>query len=362
MARRFFAAVQDASIYRQFPTRNTGFDEILEVGVGAPFPSASFTTTGSLSSSVFAAAAVRALIQFDMTDVLFGISNGDIPPDAQFFLNLRIANASEFQRGQQLEFWSLAPTESWDEGTGYFYQDLTNAQDGVTWLLRNSTNIPWAIAGGTTGSFIGSVTFGWNPSDVRFDLTEFIATASFGWISGSNNGVLIKLPASDEANSRVRSNIKFFSRNTHTVYLPTLEVVWYDQVINTNCGCGLTPVGDEFELILPDARKEYVTGSTNRIRLNARPLQPVKRFIDRFRTANEQFLQSGSMYSIVDDANKDVVIPFDSGSMISADCTGSYFDLKIENLYVNRTYRILVQVPKSWGSEVIDTAHRFRVI
>jgi hypothetical protein len=179
---------------------------------------------------------------------------------------------------------------------------------------------------------------------------------------GQNDGLLIKIPSSDETGSRVRSNVKFFSRNTHTVFPPTLETVWYDQTFNTAGNCGLALAGDEFILVLPDAQKTYITGSTNRVRLTARSRQPVKRFFDRARFSNDFILQSGSMYSIVDEANHGVVVPFDSGSFISADKTGSYFDFKVENMYINRTYKFLVKVPKSFGEEIIDTGHRFRVI
>lgn len=341
MARKFITPVQDASIYHEFPFRNTGFDEILEVG----------------KSDQLTNEPIRSLVQFDISSIVDGVNAGSIPLNTQYFLNLRIANASNFVRNQTLEFYQI--TESWDEGTGYFFQDLVNAQDGVSWIVKDNTQTTWSVEGGSFGALIASYSFTWMPNDVRLDIT----TAVQGWISGSvDNGILIRIPAADEANSTIQSNIKFFSRNTHTIYPPTLEAVWNSQVINVAGNCGLLQAEDEFELVLPDFRKQYVTGSTNRIRLNARSIQPIKSFFDRFRFANDFYLQSGSMYSIVDDASSGVVIPFDTGSLISADSTGSYFDLKIENMYINRSYRVLVQVPKTWGTEIIDTGHRFKVI
>lgn len=339
MARKFIVPLMDASIYREFPVRNAGFDEMLEVG-----KSANGTDP------------IRSLIQFDLTEISASISAATILANAQFFLNLRIANANNFQQNQKLEFWTVE--ESWDEGTGYFHQDLVNPRDGASWNIKDTAQATWSLTGGTTGSLIATHTFGWQPSDVRLDISSQVQA----WISGSNTGMLVKLLFLDETGSRVLTNVKFFSRNTHTIHLPTLEAVWVDQVFATIPNCGLDLAGDEFDVLLPDMKRTYVTGSTNRIRVNAREVQPVKSFSNRFRHPNDFILQSGSMYSIVDGASNTVIIPFDSGSLLSADGIGSYFDLKIENMFLNRTYKVLLKVPKTWGGETIDTGHRFRVV
>ena len=70
MARQFIVPQSDASVYEQFPTRNVGVDEILEVGKSRP-------ATGS----------IRGLIQFDVTK----FDTMPTTTSASFFLNLRIA-------------------------------------------------------------------------------------------------------------------------------------------------------------------------------------------------------------------------------------------------------------------------------
>ena len=102
MGRQFITPEQDASIYEQFPTRNTGFDEILEVG--------KIRETGG---------AVRALIQFDTSQ--FVIPDAD---STEFFLNLRIARAEKCVRNQTIEFYQVS--EIWEDGNGFFEQDLKN--------------------------------------------------------------------------------------------------------------------------------------------------------------------------------------------------------------------------------------------
>ena len=207
MGRQFITPLQDASIYHAFPNRNTGFDEILEVG--------KLGDTGSVVSS-----SVRCLIQFDVTK----FTGVPATTSASFFLNLRIANASRFQRNQEVDIY--ATTGSWDEGTDFFEQDLENPQDGVTWNIMDSAGNFWTESigqpGGATGSLITTHSFDWKPADIRIDVSEQVRA----WLTGStNNGLLIRIPIVDELDNKITPNIRFFSRNTHTIYPPTLEAI-----------------------------------------------------------------------------------------------------------------------------------------
>ena len=340
MGRQFITPEQDASIYEQFPTRNTGVDEILEVGKTRE-------TNGS----------VRALIQFD-TDKFTA------PFSSSFFLNLRIARAEKFVRNQTIEFYQVS--ESWDEGTGFFEQDLENSQDGATWQIRNNDDDNWTFGnntsslGGSTGSLVATQNFDWKPEDVRIDITGQVRA----WITSSiNEGLLIKIPTVDEENGKATPNVRFFSKNTHTIYPPTIEAVWNTQTMSVAPNCGLSLAPEEIDIFVTNMRPEMITGSVHRVRFGVRSANTIKSFRNvatRFQSGF--FLPSGSHIGIQDAATKAFIVPFDTGSLLSADNTGSYFDLKIENMYINRTYKILVRTTKPWGPEVVDTGHTFRVV
>ena len=344
MGRQFITPQQDAAIYEQFPTRNTGFDEILEIGKTRE-------TSG----------AIRVLLQFDT-------SKFTAPIGSEFFLNLRFARAEKFKRNQTVEVYVVS--ESWDEGTGFFEQDLENSKDGATWQIRNDDDDNWTFAngtaslGGSTGSLVATQSFDWEPTDIRLNVTtlvrEWIASGSF---SGStDNGILLKIPTVDEENEKVRSNLRFFSRNTHTIYPPTLEAVFNTQTMSIAPNCGLSPAPEEIDIFVPNMRPEMTSGSVHRVRFGVRSANVVKSFQKTAQFRSGFFLPSGSHIGIQDAATKAFVVPFDTGSLLSADNTGSYFDLKIENMYINRTYKILVRTTKPWGTEVVDTGHRFRVV
>jgi len=353
MSRKFIVPLQDTSIYEEWPQRNTGNDEIIEVG-----------------KSVDGTNSIRGLIKFDVTQF------SSIPYDtASFYLNLRTAKGEKFQRNQTLYFYQVS--QSWDEGTGYFVQDNKNPEDGANWEYRinsgstdtsasvTASNDVWGSAfsssfGGTTGSLITTHSYEWVPDDLRLNIT----TAVRSWIdTGSNNGMMLKLSEADEINPNVEANIKFFSRQTHTIFPPTIEGVWNSQTMSLGISSSsFTEAPPEFELFLPNMRRSFVTGSTQRIRIGLRASTPIKSFTDTFRFSNKYYLPSASYYAIVDKATNAYVIPFDEGSLISSDISGSYFDLKIENMFVNRVYSIQVQVPQEWGNEVIDTHNNFKVV
>ncbi len=335
MSRQYITPLKDASLYQQYPTRNAGLDEILEIG-----------KTRVMSGSV------RAVIQFDT-------SKFTAPISASYFLNLRIATAGNLLSDQSIEVHEL--TQSWDEGTGFFEQDLENAKDGATWITKDNADVTWSLAGGSTGSLVGSVAFGFEPRDIRLDISDIVRS----WITGSvtNNGLMVKMPIVNELNTRSSANIKFFSKNTHTIYPPTIEAVWNTQTMSVPSTCVLEEAPEEIELFIWNARNALVTGSTARIRIGIRNAQPIKTFGDSFRYSNKFYLSSGSFLGIQDAATKAYVVPFDSGSLISADATSSFFDLKIENMYIGRTYTILVQRNLSDNrQEIIDTGHSFKVV
>lgn len=326
----------DASLYEQYPYRNTGFDEIIEVGKTR-------TTSGS----------VHGLIQFD----IFNELSGSVPLGSTFYLNLRIADANNFRRAQNVEIYRI--TQPWDEGTGFFAQDLVNPYDGATWRTRDSLNTDWANLGGPTSSFVVSQSLGFKPSDIRLDVTDVVRA----WITGSlNYGLLFKLPTTDEENSKVLADIKFFSRQTHTIYPPTIEAVWNSQTMSITAVSNLVPAPDNYDVYVPASKPTFATGSMQRIRFSARPIHPIKSFADVYRYGAKYFLPSGSYIGVQDAATKAMIVPFDTGSLLSADNTGSYFDLKIENMFIGRTYEVLVQVTKPWGFEVLHTGNTFKVV
>ena len=101
-------------------------------------------------------------------------------------------------------------------------------------------------------------------------------------------------------------------------------------------------------------RPEYKEKSRVRFRVVGRERYPTKSYSN---TSSEyltvKYLPSGSIdsiggdgayYSVIDDQTGDVIIPFGTGSLISCDSTGNYFNLWLDGLQAERYYKFEFKV------------------
>lgn len=339
----FLLPTEDATIYERYPTNNTGLDEILEIGKKIK----PLDGTGK-----YASASARILINFDVP------SNQQYPASSKYFLNFKIANAEKVNRYQKLEVHQVSG--SWVEGSGYFYQDVQNSEDGVTWKSLDS-NISWSNNGGdyhATPS--ASYTISKYPiQDLKIDVTNIVAPI----VSGSNTnpwrGFLIKLPTTDETDSRNIGNIKFFSSNTHTIFSPTLEVAYVDQSFIT--GSLKRIPGSNISVIPKNLKESYTQGEIDKVYLVVRDKFPDKRFDSTQRYKTQYYLPSESYFRLKDDVSDVVLYDFDQYSAINCDTSGSYFILDTTQLEPNRYYTVDVKIKS--GSLVFfpDIKYTFRV-
>lgn len=324
--RTFLLATEDASLYQRYPSINTGLDEILEVG----------KVKKSLDVDLmYASSSVRSLLNFNIP------SNQQYPTNSIYILNLRIANATYVNRYQQLEVFPVS--RSWVEGSGYFYQDVKNANDGVDWNTAVK-NVSWSNAGGDYyAALSASYTLSAVPiEDIKINVTNLIAPV----VSGSNqipwNGLLLKFPTQDETDSQNLGNIKVFSSNTHTVFAPKLEVLWNNQAFVTG---SLKPIPTSPISIVPKNLKEaYTLGEIDKIYLVARDLYPDKRFDAAKRYRSMYYLPSSSYFRIKDQISNVVLFDFDEYSLVNCDPSGSYITLDTTGLDVDRYYSIDLKI------------------
>lgn len=327
--RTYITPTQDASIYQRYPSSNSGLDEILEIG----------KLVKSLDGSgMYASASVRSLINFDIGQTTA------YPSTARYYLKLYLANAHDVNRYQKIEVYPVS--QSWVEGSGYFYQDVKNVSDGVSWQ-SSSVNQLWSVSGSDYTTLVsGSITLSEFPlTDISIDVTNIIAPV----ISGSNstpwNGLVLKFPTVDEQDSRNKGNIKFFSSNTHTVFGPRLEIVWNDQSFATG---SLKPIPNGIISIFPKNLKEaYTKGEIDKVYFIVRDPFPDKRYDEKQRFRNQYYLPSESYYRIVDQVSGVVLQEFDSYSAINCDSTGSYIVLDTTGLDINRYYDVELKVKRN---------------
>lgn len=324
--RTFLPTTQDATIYERYPTLNTGLDEVIEVGKMIKYLD---------GSDQYSSGSVRTLLQFNIP------SSQQYSTSSKYYLNLRIANAKNVNRYQKILVYPVS--RSWVEGSGYFYQDVQNAEDGATWLDATNTTT-WTTSG---SDYITTISASYTLSkvpieDIKIDVTNLIAPV----VSGSNitpwNGLVLKFPTTDELDSTNVGNIKFFSGNTHTVFAPKLEVVSVNQTFVTR---SLKPIPNGTVNIVPKNMKEaYTVGEIDKVYLIVRELYPDRKFDATQRYRNVFYLPSESYFRIRDQVADMVLYDFDAYSAINCDASGSYIILDTAGLEANRYYSLDLKV------------------
>lgn len=330
--RQIIFPLKDASIYEELPNRNTGLDEILELG-----------------KSETGAHRIRSLMNFVLPTV---------PDSAVYELRLFTANVEKANRNQVIRATLIS--QSWEEGDGYFYQDRIQNVSGATWTDSNSGSL-WTI----TGSFAYTETFvsnSFNPSpdnkDFSLDVTDLIRLS----ISSSFSPTLVvSLSEVDELENNIKTNLKFFSKDTHTIYKPMLVAKWDDQAFNTGSLAPLTAL--EIHVQPRSLKPSYKVGEVATVYFNARAKYPLKTFATTASLYDGQaYLPQNSYFSIIDEQTNLEIIPFEASSKISCDSRGSYCQFRVEGMYPLRYYRLRIKSTFDDGrTEIIDNNYTFTV-
>lgn len=364
----------DAFIFTENVTGNAGLDEIIELG--------GYPVAGIGQSS-------RILLKFKTSDIQ-SVVNNKIGSNT-FTSNLHLSLASAYELPQSYSIYSYPVYDSWKPGVGK-YGDIPVDTSGVSWSYPQSySNIEtkWSLAsnGATptnvTGSYpeSGSLGYGGGGSwytgsngvnlestklfnvgdehDVDLNITNAVTLHYSESIV--NNGYIVKLDNSLEFNTTSSIRLKYYSRDTNTIYTPYLEFQWDDSSYTTGSLSVLT--AEECHIDITNNRGRYTDEGKQRFRLKARPKYPVRSFSTASAYTINYALPTASYWGIRDEFTEEMVIPFNTGSTkISCDSTGPFFDIYMDGLQPERYYRILVKTELDGSNTVIDNGHTFKVV
>ena len=348
----FVTASKDASIYLQQPTQNTGLDEVLEV---------SKVYYGSLKDTA------RSLIKFDIGGLSSSVDNGSVTMSSAELL-LRECESSEIPLDYTIEVYPVS--ESWDMGLGTRFDDIST--DGVTWNYRASGS-NWLIGSASaesTGSFDGkggmwftgsegSQSFSYESSDLNVN----VLSAVDSFISGTlpHNGFIIKHTKTFEDDTNDYGQLKFFSKETHTIHQPKIRVGWDDSEFNTGSLSAVT-LTEDIKINTKRLKKSYKVGTTPKIEVHGRELYPARTFSNTFAYNDVNYLPTSSYYQISDLNSNDIIIPFGDYSKLSCDANGNYFKVNLKNFEINREYKVEFKVERSGSVEYFDNDLSFEVV
>ncbi len=328
----FVTASKDATIYLQQPKQNTGFDEILEV---------SKVYYGNLKD------VSRSLIHFNTTELSSSIASGDVTMSSA---ELIIHECESLEIPTNYSIYPYAVSQSWDMGIGTRFDEIST--EGVTWNKRN-TNASWLPGSASlesSGSYNGkggmwytgsyaTQSFNYESSDINMN----VITPLTSWISGSlpNNGFILKHDSSLENNTTDYGQLKFFSKETNTIYQPKLRIGWDDSSFSTGSLTELT--SDDINITFKRLKSIYKRGSKPQIRVFGREKYPLKTYTNEYSYTDVYFLPSTTYYQIKDSITHEVVVPFSDYTKVSCDSNGNYFKLNLDSWEINRNYYIEIK-------------------
>ena len=371
----FLFPEKDTTIFEASSSLNSGLDEVLEIRKNVSDTGASVDVS-------------RILIKFDTTYFQEASSSGLIPQTgsraAKYYLNFYDANPKALAASQSL--YAYAISGSWDMGTGRSY-DNPQTSDGCSWKYRYSeTNgTLWASGSGANDGAGGvwysssvapaaSASLNHQTRDLKIDVTGTVNK----WLNGNviNDGFLVKRsgsvgnnhPSASEGNTDRLGSFSFFSSNTHTIFPPTLEGVWDDSSWSTGSLDELTSANLEDSVVyMKGLRPEYKENSRAKFRVVGRERFPSATYSTTPAGLTIKYLPSGStFYSITDAETNDIIVPFGTGSKLSCDSTGNYFNLDLQGYQPERYYTLQFRVVTDEGTadeldQYFDEGFTFKV-
>ena len=376
---------RDTTLYSGGTTasRNTGIDEILEINKVVN----NNGTVGNVS---------RVLIDFDLSFISKSIQDGKIPSTAKYYLNLFDATSEEVEVEQPLHIYMVSG--SWKQGSGKLDHDPVT-DNGATYQYRDhEAKTPWVTGSVLTegGSWFtasngqyevsSSYDLTFDKKDVRADVTDLVNNFIYSSSVYPNNGFIVKREDSgsygnnhatasfdfntgQEGDSSRLGNLKYISRETHTIYPPKLEVEWDDSSWNSGSLSPLTSTDlERLKVYFKNMKTEYKEKSIVKFRVVGRELYPSSSFSATPSELGVKYLPSASVeYEVRDADTEEVIIPFGSGSRVSCDSDGNFFRVQMNGLQAERDYRFCIKVVSGSGTtdeqiNFYDDNYEFRVV
>mgnify|MGYP001359908634 CR=1 FL=1 len=215
----------------------------------------------------------------------------------------------------------------------------TKNSGGATWYTASADNTKY------------SQTFSKYNNDLNVDVTKYVTDMLE--LTRPNDGFLVKRNTTEESNTLRFGSSKFFSNNTHTIYVPTLEAKWDDSSFATGSLSSLT--SDDITLYMKNLKTEYKELSTAKLRVVGRETYPQRSFTNSAPYTQIKYLPTTTYYQVRDVETNLVLIPFDTTyTKVSCDSTGNFFDFRFNTLQPERFYQFEFRVDRDTNKQYFD--------
>lgn len=245
--------------------------------------------------------------------------------------------------------YSVFPTGSVDLDTRYEARFTKNSGGGT-----------WYTSSFLTGKHYYQ-DFDKYTQNLNVEVTDYVND----WLRDkrTNNGFIILKSKAAESDGRHYGSTKFFSSETHTIYVPTLEVRWDNTSFNT--GSLSAQTNSDLIVYVKDFQSEYKENSKAKIRVYGRERFPARTFANSSPTKSVKYLPTTTYYSVVDADTNKTFIPFDDTyTKLSCDSTSNYFNFWFNGLQPERYYKFIFKVVDSTNgtTKYYDDNFYFKVV
>lgn len=368
---RIFYAEKDTTLYEAYPTYNTGLDEVLEIGKR-------LNTDGDTLLKA------RSIVKFDMSEISASLAtyNADVT-DCKFILQLFTTDAKNLPSDYNVDVKMLG--QDWVNGLGYLSALSSNGatwnqpQSGSNWISGSQQieigssdlyisgsglggNYLYHSGSSTAPQLVTSESFSYRTSDLNVDVTSQVRI----WLSGSNAttipnyGFLIQYSDIDESDDNVKGYVRFFSRDTHTIYVPKLTMYWDNSAFTTG---SLSAVNLESYVVYTNVKPEYKDTEIAKIRIYSRNKYPQKSPTNLFPTQTVNYLPTTTYYAVFDAQTDEAIIPYDNiYNKVSCDSTSNFIYIDMNGFMPERYYRLEFKIVDGFTEQYVSDKIYFKVV
>jgi hypothetical protein len=214
---------KNTTIMSKYQSRNTGLNPVSELWYGKYGRS-------------------RLLIDFDMDEINQVFSDGIINSATVLSYKLVLTDCSPVgspthRSPKNFSLEIAGVDQDWHEGAGYdflrAYYGSVLQDDNANWI-KSTDGLNWSGGSYDEGYYYTAVTFGIGNENVEIDVTDYVMSGLTGSVSPFH-GFLVKYSGNTEmtfssSTSTSAWTKQFYTRHTHTIYKPYIEIEYDDFV------------------------------------------------------------------------------------------------------------------------------------
>jgi len=364
---RIFYANKDATLYEgatstnALSVTNTGLDELLEVGK-------------YLANDGNTLLKSRCIVQFDTQEIQSALQtySADLN-NCKFILQLFTTQAQNLPSDYTIDAKVVA--QPWINGTGTLNSSpiVSNgvqwAKPYASWSLDNTSGSLWISSSqqlqvtGTSLYVSGSGAGGswlWQSGSGFFNISNFNQVFFAQPGLDVNNGFILKFSDADESNTTITGRIKFYSRETHTIYVPKLTMYFDNTTFTTG---SLTQADLESYVVYTQLKPQYKDTEIAKIRIYARAKYPQKSPTNLFPIETVNYLPDTTYYAVFDALTDEAIIPYDNiYNKVSCDGTSNFIYIDMNGFMPERYYRLELKIVDGFTEQYVNDQIYFKVV